>query len=255
MLVGLRKMAEFKDKVALVTGASRGIGRAVAIELASRGVFVVVNYAQNEAAAREVLSTIENSGGKGEIRHFDVANTTVVQDEIGKIGEQLGGLHILINNAGITRDGFIVRMKEEDWDMVLSVDLKGVFNCTRAAAKIMMKQKYGRIINITSIIGEMGNSGQVNYSAAKAGIIGFTKSAAKELGSRGITVNAVSPGFIETDMTRNLPENIRNKYVEGIPIGRFGTPEDVAKVIAFLASDDASYITGEVVRVNGGLYT
>jgi 3-oxoacyl-[acyl-carrier protein] reductase len=139
--------------------------------------------------------------------------------------------------------------------VVLSIDLKGVFNCTRAAAKIMMKQKYGRIINITSIIGEMGNAGQVNYSAAKAGIIGFTKSAAKELGSRAITVNAVSPGFIETDMTRNLPENIRNKYVEGIPLGRFGTPENVAKVVAFLASDDASYITGEVVRVNGGLYT
>ncbi|MGH7799570.1 MAG: 3-oxoacyl-[acyl-carrier-protein] reductase [Thermodesulfobacteriota bacterium] len=248
-------MAEFKDKVALVTGASRGIGRAVALELASRGAFVIVNYAQNEASAKEVLSTIESSGGKGEIRHFDVAKTSTVQDEIGKIGEEFGGLHILVNNAGITRDGLIVRMKEEDWDVVLSVDLKGVFNSTRAAAKIMMKQKYGRIISITSIIGEMGNSGQVNYSAAKAGIIGFTKSAAKELGSRGITVNAVSPGLIETDMTRNLPENIKNKYVEGIPLGRFGTPENVAKVVAFLASDDASYITGEVVRVNGGLYT
>ena len=248
-------MAEFKEKVALVTGASRGIGRAVAIELASRGAYLIVNYTQNEAAAREALAIIENSGGKGEIRHFDVANTTIVQDEIGKIGEELGGLHVLVNNAGITRDGLIVRMKEEDWDLVLSVDLKGVFNSTRAAAKIMMKQKYGRIINITSIIGEMGNAGQVNYSAAKAGIIGFTKSAAKELGSRGITVNAVSPGFIETDMTRNLPENVRSKYVECIPLGRFGTPENVAKVVAFLASDDASYITGEVVRVNGGLYT
>lgn len=246
---------EFRDKVALVTGASRGIGRAVALELASRGAFVIVNYAQNEASAKEVLSTIESSGGKGEIRHFDVANTSMVQDEIGKVGEEFGGLHILVNNAGITRDGLIVRMKEEDWDVVLSIDLKGVFNCTRAAAKIMMRQKYGRIISITSIIGEMGNSGQVNYSAAKAGIIGFTKSAAKELGSRGITVNAVSPGFIETDMTRNVPENIKNKYVEGIPLGRFGTPENVAKVVAFLASDDASYITGEVVRVNGGLYT
>jgi 3-oxoacyl-[acyl-carrier protein] reductase len=146
-------------------------------------------------------------------------------------------------------------MKEEDWDSVFSVNLKGVFNCTRAAAKIMMKQRFGRIVNITSIIGEMGNAGQSNYSAAKAGIIGFTKSAAKELGSRGITVNAVSPGFIETDMTRKLPQNVREKYIEAIPLGRFGLPGDVAKVVAFLASDGASYITGEVVRVNGGLYT
>jgi 3-oxoacyl-[acyl-carrier protein] reductase len=203
----------------------------------------------------EVLASIENSGGKGEVRHFDVANTLIVQNEIERIGQEFGGLHILVNNAGITKDGLLVRMKEEDWDEVLSVDLKGVFNCTRASAKIMMKQRYGRIINITSIVGEMGNLGQVNYSAAKAGIIGLTKSAAKELGSRGITVNAVSPGFIETDMTRNLPENIRNKYVEGIPLGRLGAPEDVAKVVAFLASDSSSYITGEVVRVNGGLYT
>jgi 3-oxoacyl-[acyl-carrier protein] reductase len=248
-------MAEFKERVALVTGASRGIGRAVAIELASHGAFVIVNYAQNEAAAREVLASIETTGGKGDIRHFDVANTSIVQDEIEKIGEEFGGLHILVNNAGITRDSLLVRMKEEDWDVVLSVDLKGVFNCTKAAARIMMKQRYGRIINVTSIIGEMGNFGQVNYSAAKAGIIGLTKSVAKELGSRGITVNAVSPGFIETDMTRNLPENMKNKYVEGIPLGRFGTPEDVAKVVSFLASDNASYVTGEVVRVNGGLYT
>jgi 3-oxoacyl-[acyl-carrier protein] reductase len=246
---------EFKDRVALVTGGSRGIGRAVVIELSSRGAFVIINYTQNKSAAMEVLASIENSGGKGEARHFDVANTLIVQNEIERIGQEFGGLHILVNNAGITKDGLLVRMKEEDWDEVLSVDLKGVFNCTRASAKIMMKQRYGRIINITSIVGEMGNSGQINYSAAKAGIIGLTKSAAKELGSRGITVNAVSPGFIETDMTRNLPENIRNKYVEGIPLGRLGAPEDVAKVVAFLASDSSSYITGEVVRVNGGLYT
>jgi 3-oxoacyl-[acyl-carrier protein] reductase len=243
------------DKIALVTGASRGIGRAVAIELASCGAFVMINYAQNQTAAREVLFEIENSGGKAQIRQFDVSDFLKVQDEVNKIGEEFGGLHILVNNAGITKDGLLLRMKEEDWDSVFSVNLKGVFNCTRAAAKIMVKQKFGRIINVTSIIGEMGNAGQANYSAAKAGIIGFTKSAAKELGSRGITVNAVSPGFIETDMTLNLPQSAREKYIESIPLGRFGLPEDVSKVVAFLASYDASYITGEVVRVNGGLYT
>ncbi len=246
---------ELRDKVALVTGASRGIGRAVAIELASRGAFVIINYAQNESGAREALSEIENSGGKGQVRQFDVSDFSRVQDEINRAGEEFRGLHILVNNAGITKDGLLLRMKEEDWDSVFSVNLKGVFNCTRAVAKIMMKQRFGRIVNITSIIGEMGNAGQSNYSAAKAGIIGFTKSAAKELGSRGITVNAVSPGFIETDMTRNLPQNVREKYIEAIPLGRFGLPGDVAKVVAFLASDGASYITGEVVRVNGGLYT
>jgi len=246
---------ELRDRVALVTGASRGIGRAVAIELAWRGAFVIINYAQNESAGRGVLTEIENSGGKGQVHQFDVSDFSRVQDEIYKIGEELGGLHILVNNAGITKDGFLLRMKEENWDSVFSVNLKGVFNCTRAAARIMMKQRFGRIINVTSITGEMGNAGQVNYSAAKAGIIGFTKSAAKELGSRGITVNAVSPGFIETDMTRNLPQKVRDKYIEEIPLGRFGLPEDVAKVIAFLASDGASYITGEIVRVNGGLYT
>ncbi len=246
---------ELRDRVALVTGASRGIGRAVAIELAWRGAFVIINYAQKESAARGVLTEIENSGGKGQIHQFDVSDFSKVQDEINKIGEELGGLHILVNNAGITKDGFLLRMKEEDWDSVFSVNLKGVFNCTRAAARIMMKQRFGRIINVTSITGEMGNAGQVNYSAAKAGIIGFTKSAAKELGSRGITVNAVSPGFIETDMTRNLPQKVRDKYIEEIPLGRFGLPEDVAKVVAFLASDGASYVTGEIVRVNGGLYT
>lgn len=245
----------FKDRVALVTGASRGIGRAVAIELGMEGAFVVINYSRSESAAREVLERIEDSGGRGQLRHFDVSDFSRVQDEISRIGEELGGLHILVNNAGITKDGLLLRMKEEDWDEVLSVDLKGVFNCTRAAAKIMMKQRYGRIVNITSVVGEMGNAGQANYSAAKAGIIGFTKATAKELASRGITVNAVSPGFIETDITAVLPDGVRQKYMEAIPIGRFGVPEDVAKAVAFLASDDASYITGEIIRVNGGLYT
>ncbi|MGH7808226.1 MAG: 3-oxoacyl-[acyl-carrier-protein] reductase [Thermodesulfobacteriota bacterium] len=246
---------QFKDKVALVTGASRGIGRAVALELALHGAFVVVNYASNESAANEVLKEIENSAGRCRLCHFDVADSLQVQDEISKIGEEQGGLHILVNNAGITKDGLLLRMKDEDWDRVLSVDLKGVFNCTRASAKIMMKQRYGRIVNITSVVGEMGNAGQANYSAAKAGIIGFTKATAKELASRGITVNAVSPGFIDTDITSGLPQNVKERYLEAIPLARFGTPQDVAKVVSFLASDDASYLTGEVVRVNGGLYT
>ncbi len=245
----------FKDRVALVTGASRGIGRAVAVDLALHGAHVVVNYATNESAANETIKEIEASGGKCQLSHFDVADSSRVQDEISRIGEQCGGLHILVNNAGITKDGLILRMKDEDWDQVLSVDLKGVFNCTRAAAKIMVKQKYGRIVNITSVVGEMGNAGQGNYSAAKAGIIGFTKATAKELASRGITVNAVSPGFIDTDITSGLSQNVKEKYLEAIPLGRFGNPLDVAKVVAFLASDDASYITGDVVRVNGGLYT
>ncbi|HEX3037112.1 MAG TPA: beta-ketoacyl-ACP reductase [Thermodesulfobacteriota bacterium] len=187
--------------------------------------------------------------------HLTGADFGKVHDEIGKIADEHGGLHILVNNAGITRDGLLIRMKEEDWDTVLSVDLKGVFNCTKAAARVMMKQRYGRIINITSVVGEMGNPGQTNYSAAKAGIIGFTKACARELGSRGITVNAVSPGFVETDLTDNLPQDVRTKYLESIALGRFGTTEDVAKVVAFLASDDSSYITGEVIKVNGGLYT
>jgi 3-oxoacyl-[acyl-carrier protein] reductase len=246
---------EFKNKIALVTGASRGIGRAVAVELAQYGAFVVVNYSKSEPAAKEVLDEIESSGGRAKLSCFDVSDSPRVQEEIAKIGEEFGGLQILVNNAGITKDGLLLRMKDQDWDDVLAIDLKGVFNCTRAAANIMMKEKYGRIVNITSVVGEMGNPGQVNYSAAKAGIIGFTKSAAKEFASRGITVNAVSPGFIETDITSVLPQNVKEKYMEAIPLGRFGTPEDVAKVVAFLASDGASYITGEVVRVNGGLYT
>ncbi len=244
-----------KDKIALITGASRGIGKAIAIELASLGGVVIVNYNQSEVAAKELIIDIESSGGQAGLCNFNVSDFSKVQGEIKKISEEYGGFHILVNNAGITRDGLLLRMKEEDWDEVLSVNLKGVFNCTRAAARIMLKQRYGRIINITSMVGEMGNLGQSNYSASKAGIIGFTKSTSKELGSRGITVNAVSPGFIETDITKGLPENIKKSYIEHIPLGRFGKPEDVAKVVAFLASEDASYITGEVLKVNGGLYT
>jgi 3-oxoacyl-[acyl-carrier protein] reductase len=245
----------FDNKIALITGASRGIGKAIALELSSQGAYVVVNYHRSVSAAEEVANNIVNSGGKCKLTRFDVSDFARVQEEIDKVVEELGGLHILVNNAGIAKDGLLLRMKENDWDEVLSVNLKGVFNCTKVASKIMVKQRYGRIINITSIVGEMGNAGQTNYSASKAGIIGLTKSTAKELGSRNITVNAISPGFIETDITQDLSQKIKDAYIEAIPLGRFGKPHDVAKAVMFLASDDASYITGEVIRVNGGLYT
>lgn len=245
----------FNGKIALVTGASRGIGKSIALELASHGACVIVNYGQSASAAEEVSKNIENLGGRCRLSGFNVADFTRVQEEIEKIVDEFGGLHILVNNAGITRDGLLLRMRESDWDDVLSVNLKGVFNCTKAVSKIMVKQRYGRIVNITSVVGEIGNAGQSNYSASKAGIIGFTKSAAKELGPRNITVNAVSPGFIETDITKDLSQKIKDAYIAAIPVGRFGKPDDVAKTVAFLVSDEASYITGEVVKVNGGLYT
>jgi len=248
-------MGELEQQVALVTGGSRGIGKAIALRLAAEGAFVVVNYAKNKPAAEDVLSQIENAGGKGKVSGFTVSDFDSVQEHVEKIVSELGGLHILINNAGITQDTLLLRMKFEDWENVITTNLNGVFNCTKAVTRIMVKQRYGRIINITSVVGEMGNSGQTNYAASKAGIIGFTKAAAREMASRSVTVNAVSPGFIQTDITNNLPEEIRNQYIEKIPLGRFGSPEDVAGVVAFLASDEASYITGEVVRVNGGIYT
>jgi 3-oxoacyl-[acyl-carrier protein] reductase len=248
-------MAENEQKVALVTGGSRGIGRAIALRLAADGAYVVVNYTKNQAAADEVVSAIEKAGGRARAIGFDVSDFDKVQEEIENIVTELGGIQVLVNNAGITQDTLIVRMKKDDWNNVITTNLNGVFNCTKAVARIMIKQRQGRIINLTSVVGEMGNSGQTNYAASKAGIIGFTKAAARELASRAITVNAVSPGFIETDITQNLTEEIRKQYIEKIPLLRFGSPEDVAGVVAFLASDEASYITGEVLRVNGGIYT
>ena len=248
-------MAENEQKVALVTGGSRGIGRAIALRLAAEGAYVVVNYAKNREAAEEVVSSIEKAGGRARVSGFDVSDFDTVQEEIENIVTELGGIHILVNNAGITQDTLIVRMKKEDWDNVMTTNLNGVFNCTKAVARIMIKQRQGRIINLTSVVGEMGNSGQTNYAASKAGIIGFTKAAARELASRAITVNAVSPGFIETDITQNLTDEIRKQYIDKIPLQRFGSPEDVAGVVSFLASDEASYITGEVLRVNGDIYT
>lgn len=248
-------MGESEQKVALVTGASRGIGKSIALRLAADGVLVVVNYSKNESAARDVVSEIEKGGGKAEISGFDVSDFDAVQKNMDDIIERHGGIHILVNNAGVTHDTLLLRMNKEDWDEVINTNLNGVFNCTKAVTRTMIRQRTGRIINITSVVGEMGNSGQTNYAASKAGIIGFTKAAARELAPRSITVNAISPGFIETDITNELPEDIRKQYIERIPMGRFGTPEDVAGVVAFLVSEEATYITGEVVRVNGGIYT
>lgn len=246
---------DFSGNVALITGSSRGIGKSIALELASLGAFVVINYTSNEQAAQIVKDEIEAKGGKCEIRGFDVSSFSQVTEQIDSIVNEHGKLNYLINNAGITRDTLLMRMKEEDWDEVVNVNLKGVFNCTKAASKYMIKQKSGRIVNISSVVGEMGNPGQSNYAATKAGIIGFTKSVSRELASRNITVNSITPGFIDTDITSGLSDKIKEHYLGQIPLGRFGSPEDVSGVVSFLLSDAASYITGEVIRVNGGMYT
>ncbi len=240
-------------KVALVTGGSRGIGRAVALELAGAGAKVVVNYAGNAAAAQEVVSAIESSGGAAIAVQADVANGEAVEALVKQTMDTFGRIDILVNNAGITRDGLLMRMKEDDWDAVMDTNLKGVFHCTKAVSRIMMKQRCGRIINMTSVVGIMGNAGQANYAAAKAGVIGFTKSMAKELASRGITVNAIAPGYIATDMTAVLSDQIRTEMAEKIPTGRLGAPEDIAAATLFLASDAAAYITGQTLNVDGGM--
>ncbi|MBO6235172.1 MAG: 3-oxoacyl-[acyl-carrier-protein] reductase, partial [Schwartzia sp.] len=240
-------------KCALVTGASRGIGRAVALKLASEGAKVALNFAGNEAAANEVRQEIEAAGGQAILVKADVANEAAVQEMVQKTADAFGRIDILVNNAGITRDGLLARMKEEDWDAVLSTNLKGVFLTTKAVAKLMMKQRAGRIINMASVVGVTGNAGQANYSAAKAGVIGFTKTIARELASRGVTVNAVAPGFIDTDMTSVLSDKAKEAALTGIPLGRMGTPEDVADAVLFLASDQASYVTGQVLHVDGGM--
>lgn len=240
-------------KCALVTGASRGIGRAVALKLASEGAKVALNFAGNESAAEAVRQEIEAAGGEAILVKADVANEAAVQDMVQKTADAFGRIDILVNNAGITRDGLLARMKEEDWDAVLSTNLKGVFLTTKAATKLMMKQRAGRIVNMASVVGVTGNAGQANYSAAKAGVIGFTKTIAKELASRGITANAVAPGFIDTDMTSGLPDKAKEAALSGIPLGRMGTPEDIAAAVLFLVSDQASYITGQVLNVDGGM--
>jgi 3-oxoacyl-[acyl-carrier protein] reductase len=240
-------------KVALVTGGSRGIGRAICLELAAQGAKVVVNYAGSQAAAEAVVAQIKEQGGEALAVQGDVASYEDAEKMVKATLEAFGRVDILVNNAGITRDNLLIRMKEEDWDAVLNTNLKGVFNCTKAVARPMMKQRFGRIINITSVVGVIGNPGQANYVSAKAGVIGLTKSSAKELSSRGITVNAVAPGYIETDMTEKLGEDVKSKLFEAIPLQRLGRPEDIANVVSFLASDKASYITGQVLNVDGGM--
>jgi 3-oxoacyl-[acyl-carrier protein] reductase len=239
---------------ALVTGASRGIGRAVAQRLAADGLQVWLTYVSKPDEADRVVRDIRDNGGKARAFLLDVADARAVADFFASEIRDKVRLDVLVNNAGITKDGFLIRMKDEDFDRVLDVNLRGAFLCLREAAKIMSRQRAGRIVNISSVIGQMGNAGQINYAAAKAGLIGMTKSAAKELAGRGITVNAVAPGFIETDMTAALSEEVRAAYMDHIPLKCFGQAEDVAEAAAFLASDKAAYITGQVLAVNGGLY-
>lgn len=244
---------DLTGKVALVTGASRGIGQAVAVELAKAGADVIVNYIGNEAVAQETVEKVEALGRKALKIKADVGNAEEVQAMVDEAHAAFGHIDVLVNNAGITRDGLLIRMKDSDWDDVLNINLKGVYLVSKAVAKLMVKQRSGRIINMTSVSGVTGNVGQANYAAAKAGVIGFTKTCAKELAARGITVNAVAPGFIETAMTDVLPEKIKEGIAATVPLGRMGQPEEIAGVVTFLASDFARYITGQVLNVDGGM--
>ena len=243
-----------KNKIALITGAGRGIGRAIAIALAKEGAEVVINYNGSEERAKEVKQTIEENGGKASIYKCNVSDFVACEAMIKDIVKEYGHLDILVNNAGITKDGLIMKMKEEDFDSVLNVNLKGTFNTIRHSARQMLKQRSGKIINISSVSGILGNVGQANYAASKAGVIGLTKTMARELGSRGITVNAIAPGFVDTEMTEVLSEEIRENACKQIILGRFGKPEDIANTAVFLASDKADYITGQVISVDGGMH-
>ena len=241
-------------QVALVTGASRGIGRAIALGLAADGAIVLVNYLANEAAAEETVQLVRSAGGAADAIRFDVGDAEAVRAAVGNIVDQRGRIDILVNNAGLAVDALLLRLKEEDWERALRSNLTGVFLCTKATVRAMIRARYGRIVNVTSVVAEMGNAGQSAYAAAKAGVIGFTKSVAREVASRGISVNAVAPGFVETDMTAALDEGQRAFYTNVIPAGRIARPDEIAATVGFLASPAAGYITGHVLHVNGGLY-
>jgi 3-oxoacyl-[acyl-carrier protein] reductase len=247
-------MNDFKDRVVLITGGSRGIGRACAVAFGARGAKVILTYVGNEAAAKEAVALVEAAGGKAQAARLDVANTEASAELVESILAEHKQLDVLVNNAGISIDGLLMRLKDEDWDAQLDTNLKGAFALMRAVCRPMLKQRRGAIVNLSSVVGEMGNAGQAAYSASKAGLIGLTKTIARELASRNVRVNAVTPGFISTDMTAGIPEESKGKLQDVIALGRLGKAEEVAEAVVFLASDAASYITGEVLKVNGGMY-
>jgi 3-oxoacyl-[acyl-carrier protein] reductase len=245
---------DLKGKVAIVTGGSRGIGRAVCVALGRSGATVVVNYQGNEAAAGETARLVREAGGEAEIRRFDVADAEAVDAAISEVAKAKGRLDILVNNAGLARDNLLLRVRPDDLTTTFATNVAGAIWCSKSAMRLMMRQRHGRIINLSSVVGESGNPGQAVYSASKAALVGLTKTLAREYASRGVTVNAVAPGFIATDMTANLPEEAKKSIVAQTPVGRVGTPEEVAAAVVFLASDEAAYVTGQVLRVNGGMY-
>jgi len=247
-------MFDLTGKVALVTGGSRGIGRAASVALAKRGAHVVINYVSNEGAARAVAEQIQAEGGKAELVQFDVGNSEAAEKSIAEVAKRLGRLDVLVCSAGISIDGLLLRLKDEDFDRILSINVKGSVACARAATKVMMRARTGRVIFLSSVVGEMGNAGQTAYAASKAALLGVTKSMARELASRSITVNAITPGFIDTDMTGALTDDQKTAINSAIPLGRTGKPEEIAAAVVYLASDEAAYITGQALRVNGGMY-
>ena len=253
-MTGSQKVQSLAGQVALVTGGSRGIGRAICMRLASLGAHVVVNFSASAGAAEEVAAECIKLGGGATVMGFDVADSKAVDAAFDAVKEKLGRLDILVNNAGISRDGLFIRMKDEDWEKTLQTNLNGAFYCARAATKIMMKARFGRIINISSVVAEMGNAGQVPYVSSKAGLIGLTKAMAREVASRNITVNAITPGFIETDMTAALDEKLKEEHLKSIPLGRYGKAEEVAHLVSYLADVNAGYLTGQIIGINGGMY-